>query len=368
MRAALLLLLAGCGAPAISPDGFQTLSMAPVARDGHSAAVSFAVAPAARTILLRATFPGGSAGRCVTLDRADLDGNTWIADGGRPDWGNYCTTCTERASVGHGWGLFSLPNDGGPMPPGGTLTVGLDLRDCTTLLPVDPLSAPPAVRLELWQPRTLAPEHGTLPVRFFFEDGGQFGSDDPLFGDAVGVMRDLYAGVGIDLDAAPGGDFVRTDPDPLTFGTDDHTALDAQMVRAVAQLGGFVPVIFTRCLVQHDPLQRRDDRLDGISAGVPGGFAPDGLADAVYVRFGACDALEPVAYWPSAQMLGKVIAHEVGHFLGLYHSVEASGVTDLLDDTDATNLMYYHPLDAAVTGGFSPEQGRVMRMHPLVAP
>ncbi|MBL9105721.1 MAG: hypothetical protein JNL82_32665 [Myxococcales bacterium] len=47
--------------------------------------------------------------------------------------------------------------------------------------------------------------------------------------------------------------------------------------------------------------------------------------------------------------------------LGLYHTVEA----DTLDDTTADNIMNPRPA-LATAAGFSPSQGRVMRMHPAV--
>ena len=56
-------------------------------------------------------------------------------------------------------------------------------------------------------------------------------------------------------------------------------------------------------------------------------------------------------------------AHELGHYLGLYHAVEADGLGDALDDTGPDNIMHFNP-GLATAVGFSPAQGRVMRMHP----
>jgi hypothetical protein len=55
----------------------------------------------------------------------------------------------------------------------------------------------------------------------------------------------------------------------------------------------------------------------------------------------------------------------LGHYLGLYHSVEEDGTTDLLDDTGADNLMSYRP---STTGSpvLSASQFRIMRRHPAV--
>lgn len=61
----------------------------------------------------------------------------------------------------------------------------------------------------------------------------------------------------------------------------------------------------------------------------------------------------------------RVLAHEIGHYLGLYHTVELDGLADTLDDTTADNTMNPRPT-LATAAGFTPSQGRVMRMHPAV--
>jgi hypothetical protein len=83
----------------------------------------------------------------------------------------------------------------------------------------------------------------------------------------------------------------------------------------------------------------------------------------------------------SATTAGYVTAHEVGHFLGLFHTVESDGTHDIIDDTlecpsSGTDsvcptvgggyLMHWSILgvDPIITDG----QGRVMLGHPLVGP
>lgn len=73
----------------------------------------------------------------------------------------------------------------------------------------------------------------------------------------------------------------------------------------------------------------------GFSGGIPGpnrhGLGTSGVAIA----------------WPGSdtdEYLGSVTAHELCHYLGLFHSSEADGSEDILDDTapdDKTNLMYW---------------------------
>ena len=82
---------------------------------------------------------------------------------------------------------------------------------------------------------------------------------------------------------------------------------------------------------------------------------------------------------PSASqrdLVARVMAHEMGHFLGLFHTTESSGAVDFIDDTTAcpasgcTNatekyLMHWQAINGAtvLTNG----QGLVLRGHPLVS-
>ena len=82
----------------------------------------------------------------------------------------------------------------------------------------------------------------------------------------------------------------------------------------------------------------------------------------------------------STNVIGLIAAHEIGHFLGLYHTAEQNGTHDFIDDTadcPATGtdaicstegggyLMHWQAVGGTdLTGG----QGLVLRAHPLMRP
>lgn len=82
----------------------------------------------------------------------------------------------------------------------------------------------------------------------------------------------------------------------------------------------------------------------------------------------------------STNVIGLIAAHEVGHFLGLYHTVEQNGSHDFVDDTaecPATGTDSTCPAEGgdylmhwqAVGGtGITSGQGLVLRAHPLMRP
>jgi hypothetical protein len=84
-----------------------------------------------------------------------------------------------------------------------------------------------------------------------------------------------------------------------------------------------------------------------------------------------------VSGFRDAKTIGAIAAHEIGHYLGLYHTVEQSGVHDIIEDTadcppEGTNgqcgieggglLMNWQYLGGAL---LTPGQGLVLRSHPI---
>jgi hypothetical protein len=107
--------------------------------------------------------------------------------------------------------------------------------------------------------------------------------------------------------------------------------------------------------------------IGGLSAGIPGPAWVHGSPHAGVVVATSSGTRD-------ARAAGAVLAHELGHFLGLYHTKEGSGGTDPIhdeiedspegDDADE-NLMYF-----AVNGvlSLSEGQGQVLRTSPFVVP
>ena len=101
----------------------------------------------------------------------------------------------------------------------------------------------------------------------------------------------------------------------------------------------------------------------GVSGGIPGPIGLQGTPrSAVIVDVTPPEMAGDIPF-------GITMAHEMGHFLGLFHSSEMPFVNlhDPLEDTaenDVTNLMFFE----ASNGGtaLSPHQGMVMRSNPWV--
>jgi hypothetical protein len=192
---------------------------------------------------------------------------------------------------------------------------------------------------------------GTLRVVIAYaggleEDGEVVGGTE----EAVEHWRGIYAARGITLDAS----FTTIDADgslPDTYqGLDEVQAFgEALAQRAVIvvvgdQIGG-------------------DRSLYGEAGGIPGPYTP-ARNGAVFVSWLA-NAGADARFSPSDVLLyGETMAHEVGHYLGLFHPVEASYRSwDALSDTEecaswnacdnnlGENLMYPYPVCTGATAG-----------------
>lgn len=394
-----LLTLIGCGSRAASESGPASCSQetAPPS-DGTALLWSIlgepALTPDGRSVPLLVPLPSGSAvvalrisdptgtPACVQLDSVvDPDGRAWITSISG-DLGPTCLSCPQRVAVGIGYGLFILPsNDQAPDFPASLLVVA-GARDCSTLLPAV-ANLPPRLRIEgLFAPPVETTRAGIISF------GLAFLSDSPLADEAIRaavvpetlrLVNELLAPGALQVTVAQTRSVGHlTGPLDLTRG--DYGPLDAlygqvlgrgscrQPVEQGNEQGneqdGWVPVVFSGCIQIADPLQQTTSEPDGMTPGIPSGFPPDGRADGIYLKGRSCRPGSAPINWPPS-LLARLLAHELGHYLGLFHSVEADGTLDQLADTDANNLMYYDPL-AVSAPAFSASQFRVMRRHPAI--
>ncbi len=328
---------------------------------GHTAGLALPPMPGAgATLLLQIDAP---ADHCVqVLDLRD-ETTAWVEPPQtRDDLGPYCVSCSQRVSVLHGSGLYVLPSSDAPFAPQGPLLLRLGARDCTSLLSTQ---VPPGERWRvgvrwLGPPAPEAP--GTLTVDFFLTSGSALAVHPAPRIALAEVLHQVNQMLAPGLLSVTLGEVISIDaPDPLRFATDDMGPLERVIQRGGGgTLGGGVPVLLAGCLQQVDPLLGRTAEPDGFVPRVPGGW---GAADGIYLRGRACFAsASPDAF--AAATLAKLLAHELGHYLGLYHTVEEDGRTDPISDTDERNLMYFQPL-VGFADGLSAGQFRVLRRHPL---
>jgi hypothetical protein len=352
-----------------------------LAADGRSAQLTVPLPGGSGAAALRVSDPSGAA-LCVQLDSVVApDGTPWVTSAAG-DLGPYCLACPQRVSVGVGYGLFILPSDD-PAPPvlPDALEVVAGIRDCSTLLPTatgtgTSTATANHLRIEGRFPSTVEPARaGVIWLGLAFLGGSPLA--DPATRAAVlpetllevnallapGALQVVVARTRTVDHQAGALELTRGQGGPLdalyaeVLGTGDCTPPAVE--------DGWVPVVFAGCIRIADPLQQTTSEPDGMTPGIPDGFPPPGRAQGIYLKGLSCrPGMAPIDWTPS--MLGRLLAHELGHYLGLYHSVEADGTVDQLADTDANNLMYYSPLTLTAPT-FSPSQFRVMRRHPAIS-
>lgn len=199
------------------------------------------------------------------------------------------------------------------------------------------------------------PEEGMVDLNIFFTGtqgwNAEDAEDDADVQELIHDMDEIYDQIGIDVgevafyDVSP---TYQTIQDPFS-GTGDLEELFAHSEQA--ELDG--PSLFFV-----DTLHGGGGIL-GISGGIPGPMVIDGTP-----RSGVAIAVDSTQA-PGSPGVAKVTAHELGHYLGLFHTSEQNGGHDPLPDTEENDQSY---LMHATGGGdeMSEWQGRVLRQNPWV--
>jgi len=241
-----------------------------------------------------------------------------------------CTKCSQRVFSGHGVGTFVFPNDGKPLVGPDTLVFRVQFRDCmfgipatSTLLP----GLPKYVRVYASQGADLSAAGWRLDVGVAVLSG--VAVDDSYLGTAIGTAANLFAKAGVDLHMVGVVELSGVGEGPVSFGDGEHGVLDQLHVEALQELSRvahspFVPIIIVPCLQESDPVTGASDSIAGVSPRIPGLGHDYPYASAVFVAASAGCGSVPLGGTEeesaAAERLGLIIAHELGHYLGLYHS------------------------------------------------
>jgi len=124
-------------------------------------------------------------------------------------------------------------------------------------------------------------------------------------------------------------------------------------------------IVLTSCLQRRDSISGERTEPLALTPHIPGGFGRRDEPDQILIAAERCEGLVPGPRFLDPDTLGAVLAHELGHYLCLYHVSEVDGRQDTLTDTspDAANLMQKSPSADALV--ISASQGRIARRHPV---
>jgi len=385
--------------PLAAPVAWQTLGLHTLDAKGRSPLLTTPVPDNSRYVAIRATalpmLPSEPA--CVRL--ADVDtgtGLSWVGpDKDKPDAG-ICTNCLHRVQSGHGYGLFVFPNDGKPLPNVSSLQFRVTLQHCETGLPL-PLgllgSQVTKVEVEVAsEPLPTADQPAKLALVLVAAPGA-LASLDGLAGHAraVALRKDplaaaleqrLVAGFAAVAVAASVRGWIALPAKglpsvaPLHVGNPDRSDVDAlqsavdaaiTQVWTAAKLSQspagarIVPVVLVPCLnvAQYGGA---GDELAGFSLRIPGGSRVGNHASMVLIATQRCGGTGSPS---STAKLAALTLHEVGHYLGLYHTDDALGLHRSATETDV--MISGIAMSGKWQAGFTAKQAVVIRTNPLVS-
>ncbi|NOY27736.1 MAG: hypothetical protein GXP62_17880 [Oligoflexia bacterium] len=286
---------------------------------GDTARMNFAVPYATRSFLVSARSNTG--GTIYLTELEDPDGNDPLDIDG---WVSQTTYLTSAVLPFGDETAFNWPvRDIDPAPPYGYWSLAFSVLDSNGS-PQEGVNVDVTIHLN----QDFNTDSGCLSVRVLMTPDV---AEDPelvaAIESAVGVWQDIYAGADIQLqpiyETAQGMDTTLSHP---SSGSDAYLALK--------EAGDDEELV----LVIGESIDGTNNGILGEAGAIPGALAPSTrgvVAIAWLMHAGSDGVLDDT----DIQGLGETMAHEMGHYLGLFHPVELdgsgnpSGYSDALDDT-----------------------------------
>ena len=346
--------------------------------DGRSDEIEVSYPANQRYIALRITPndvpPAAAAALCYDLSPVSLaSGESLVA---APDAD--CPECTEQLSPGSGSGVFVFSTTAIGLDAANTLRFQVTLTDCDLGIRASRArfpDMPASVRVDVaWEAHPADDTaRATLGVRVAINADSLFAGvesleEDPRFAATWRVAQERFDAVGIDLVFESSANL--TQGGEVVFGPGDSDAPNALQTELLALLTRgeddtrFVPVVMTPCLEWRQ--QGNVERPIAYTTRIPGALSAEVSPSLILISDRGC--LDPdlsVETWDSDRA-GLVLAHELGHYLGLYHSDEASGAHLLVGAEEQLMGRWIAVNVDEAQAWFSAEQAAVMRRHPDV--
>jgi hypothetical protein len=233
------------------------------------------------------------------------------------------------------------------------------------------------------------PAKAAIQLRLFLTGAagltGQNALTDPRVVGMLAEANKVYASIGVTLtvidvrNTAPGHTIISLPEDVTVSGQSD---LDTLFAEATSAGGSAVIDVFLVDQLVGGGIEGKGI-VGGVAGAIPGPAFYHGIP-----RAGVAIAMGALGTDP--QLAGRTLAHELGHFLGLWHPSERDGKTfDPLTDTPECPLALdlnkdgiMDPTECAGQGsedvmfwfaspllvGFTPGQGVIVRGNPLALP
>ena len=335
----------GCGDAGDSPE--QSVAPTPVQlqwqtaaelavdqKFGTTAGTSFAVPGEQRFVVVRVVpvFEGVAPAKrtvCYQLDNVTTGaGSKWVDNSRkRRDWGTVCKHCAQRVTSAKGAGVFVFPNDGKPLGNPATLQLRPVLRDCATGVAADSKlnpDLPPKVTVQWATEASVPGEIERLDVSVVGLKGAPWTAAAPA-AQALFRQAGIYATIQLQDEPAP-----------------RHER-----------------VVVVRGAACDDIASSGSGDLLGWSPRVPGGMAPDGVQDGIWIASDFCGQPEL-----SIDDAARLLLHEIGHYLGLHHSDQPEA--NHRAPGKKKDVMHSKALASTEKLDFTAAQLEVLRRHPFV--